>query len=110
MVGNLVTGSRRCRTVFVIWGLIGLAFWPTLLGAALIYCGTLWFFDRMAWLLGTCTRGRSIALCHWSPFPPMQNPKVVRTDRSRKRARVSRAECRPARDIPVLSRRSASRV
>ena len=37
-------------TVFVVWGLIELAIWPTALGAALIYCGKLWFLDRMAWL------------------------------------------------------------
>ncbi len=44
---NAITGVG---TVFVTWGLIGLAFWPTMLGAALIYCGKLWFLDRMAWL------------------------------------------------------------
>ena len=37
-------------TVFVVLGLIELAVWPTVLGAALIYCGKLWFLDRMAWL------------------------------------------------------------
>jgi Family of unknown function (DUF6653) len=37
-------------TVFCVWGLIDLAFWPTLLGAVLIYCGKLWFLDRMTWL------------------------------------------------------------
>ncbi len=34
----------------MVWGLVALALWPTILGAALIYCGKLWFLDRMAWL------------------------------------------------------------
>jgi len=44
---NAITGLGG---VLVIWGLIGLAVWPTLLGAVLICCGKLWFLDRMAWL------------------------------------------------------------
>ncbi|MBO9998272.1 MAG: hypothetical protein J7641_04560 [Cyanobacteria bacterium SID2] len=36
--------------VFVIWGSIELDLWITLFGAALVYCGKLWFLDRMVWL------------------------------------------------------------
>jgi hypothetical protein len=39
-IGNLV----------VIWGVVRLAIWPTLFGAALAYAGKLWFLDRMVWL------------------------------------------------------------
>ena len=35
---------------FVIWGLIALDIWPTLLGLALVTLGKLWFLDRMVWL------------------------------------------------------------
>jgi Family of unknown function (DUF6653) len=44
---NCVTATG---TIFVIWGLVALAIWPTLLGASLIYSGKLWFLDRMVWL------------------------------------------------------------
>jgi hypothetical protein len=37
-------------TVFLIWGLIALEVWPTLLGTAIVYLGKLWFVDRMVWL------------------------------------------------------------
>ena len=36
--------------VFLIWGLIALDIWPTLLGTAIAYLGKLWFVDRMVWL------------------------------------------------------------
>jgi uncharacterized protein DUF6653 len=44
---NVVTGAG---TILVVWGLVTLAVWPTLLGSVLIYCGKLWFLDRMVWL------------------------------------------------------------
>jgi len=47
---HVLNAITAIGSVFVVWGLIRLAFWPTLLGAALIYCGKLWFLDRMAWL------------------------------------------------------------
>ncbi len=47
---NVLNGVTAIGSVFVIWGLVTLDFWPTLLGAALIFCGKLWFLDRMVWL------------------------------------------------------------
>jgi hypothetical protein len=44
---NVVTAVG---TAFVVWGLVTLAVWPTLLGSVLVYCGMLWFLDRMVWL------------------------------------------------------------
>lgn len=47
---HVLNSITAIGTVFVVWGLVALAVWPTLLGVALIYCGKLWFLDRMAWL------------------------------------------------------------
>ena len=47
---HLLNGITAVGTIFVVTGLVRLAFWPTLLGAVLIYCGKLWFLDRMVWL------------------------------------------------------------
>lgn len=37
-------------TVFIVWGLIALAPWPTFLGLTITYAGKFWFLDRMVWL------------------------------------------------------------
>jgi hypothetical protein len=34
----------------LIWGLVDLSIWPTLLGVVLVYLGKLWFIDRMVWI------------------------------------------------------------
>lgn len=34
----------------LIWGLIALNVWSTVLGTVIIYLGKLWFVDRMVWL------------------------------------------------------------
>lgn len=47
---HVLTGVTAIGTAFVVWGLVALEIWPTLLGAVLIYCGKLWFLDRMVWL------------------------------------------------------------
>ena len=44
---NAVTGIGN---LVVIWGVVQLAIWPTIFGAALAYIGKLWFLDRMVWL------------------------------------------------------------
>lgn len=44
---NLFSGIG---TVFIIWGLIALAPWPTGLGLVITYAGKFWFLDRMVWL------------------------------------------------------------
>lgn len=49
-VPNILTSVSALGMVFVIWGLVVLHIWSTLLGTALIYLGKLWFVDRMVWL------------------------------------------------------------
>jgi hypothetical protein len=36
--------------LFVFWGVFAFDLWPTVFGMALVYCGKLWFLDRMVWL------------------------------------------------------------
>jgi len=36
--------------LFVIWGVLFFEIWPLLVGLSLVYCGKLWFLDRMVWL------------------------------------------------------------
>jgi len=50
IVPHVLNGVTAVGAAFVLWGLIRLAVWPTLLGSVLIYCGKLWFLDRMVWL------------------------------------------------------------
>lgn len=47
---NILNTVSGIGTLFVIWGVVRLAVWPTLFGAALVYAGKLWFLDRMVWL------------------------------------------------------------
>ena len=47
---HVLNGVTAIGTAFVVWGLVALEVWPTLLGSILIYCGKLWFLDRMVWL------------------------------------------------------------
>jgi len=44
---NLVAGVGA---LFVIWSVYSLEIWSLLLGFSLVYCGKLWFLDRMVWL------------------------------------------------------------
>lgn len=50
VVPHVLNGVTAVGAAFVVWGLVRLAVWPTLLGSVLIYCGKLWFLDRMVWL------------------------------------------------------------
>ena len=50
VVPHVLNVITAVGTAFVVWGLVTLALWPTLLGSVLIYCGKLWFLDRMVWL------------------------------------------------------------
>jgi hypothetical protein len=50
VVPHVLNAVTAVGTVFTVWGLVTLAVWPTLLGSVLIYCGKLWFLDRMVWL------------------------------------------------------------
>lgn len=47
---HLLTAVSALGLPFLLWGLYALAIWPTLLGAAFIYLGKMWFVDRMVWL------------------------------------------------------------
>ena len=47
---NILTMISASGFVPLAWGLIALAFWPTIFGVALTALGKLWFVDRMVWL------------------------------------------------------------
>lgn len=49
-VPNVLSIVAALGAVPIIWGVVTLAVWPTLFGAALIYLAKLWFIDRMVWL------------------------------------------------------------
>lgn len=49
-VPHLLTVVSSIGMLFVIFGVATFSIWATLLGCALVYCGKLWFCDRMAWL------------------------------------------------------------
>jgi hypothetical protein len=55
-VPNILNTVSGIGTLVVIWGVVQLAVWPTLCGAALVYAGKLWFLDRMVWLYEDVTR------------------------------------------------------
>jgi hypothetical protein len=46
----LLSGVAGIGTLFVIWGVFAFDLWASVFGMALVYCGKLWFLDRMAWL------------------------------------------------------------
>jgi hypothetical protein len=47
---NVLNTISGIGMLFVLWGVVQLAIWPTLFGAILNYAGKLWFLDRMVWL------------------------------------------------------------
>jgi hypothetical protein len=47
---NILSGVSGIGMLFVLWGVLMFDLWPTVFGMALVYCGKLWFLDRMAWL------------------------------------------------------------
>jgi hypothetical protein len=49
-VPNLLSGLASLGLPFIVWGLIRLEFWPTLVGILFTYAGKVWFLDRMVWL------------------------------------------------------------
>jgi hypothetical protein len=49
-VPNILSVIAALGMVFVFWGVLTLDIWPTVLGMVLVYCGKLWFLDRMVWL------------------------------------------------------------
>jgi hypothetical protein len=50
LVPNLLSALSLAGGVVLVWGLVVLRPWPTLLGLAVAMLGKLWFLDRMAWL------------------------------------------------------------
>jgi hypothetical protein len=50
LLPNVLNGVNGIGSLFVGWGVVQLAVWPTLFGAVLIYAGKLWYLDRMVWL------------------------------------------------------------
>jgi hypothetical protein len=47
---NVLSAVAALGAILVVVGVVLLELWPTLLGAALVYAGKLWFLDRMVWL------------------------------------------------------------
>ena len=47
---HILTSVAALGSLIVIAGVVMLHLWLTLLGAALVYAGKLWFLDRMVWL------------------------------------------------------------
>ncbi|MBW4554359.1 MAG: hypothetical protein KME59_00170 [Trichormus sp. ATA11-4-KO1] len=49
-VPNILSAISALGGVLVIWGLVTLNIWITLLGTTSHYSGKLWYLDRMVWL------------------------------------------------------------
>ena len=49
-VPHVLNAVAGVGMLFVLAGVVRLALWPTLFGAALVYAGKLWYLDRMVWL------------------------------------------------------------
>jgi len=49
-VPNILSAVSGIGMLFVLWGVFTFDLWPTVFGMALVYCGKLWFLDRMVWL------------------------------------------------------------
>ena len=49
-IPHLINVGSVIGMVFLIWGLIALDVWMTLLATVIVQLGKLWFIDRMVWL------------------------------------------------------------
>ena len=49
-IPHLINVGSVIGMVFLIWGLITLDVWMTLLATVIVQLGKLWFIDRMVWL------------------------------------------------------------
>lgn len=50
LIPNILSAISATGLLFVFFGLLVFGIWPALFGILLIYCGKLWFLDRMVWL------------------------------------------------------------
>ena len=50
IVPNILSAVSGTGMLFVLWGVLMFDLWPAVFGMALVYCGKLWFLDRMVWL------------------------------------------------------------
>lgn len=50
IVPNILSVVSGIGMLAVLWGVLVFGLWPILFGMALVYCGKLWFLDRMVWL------------------------------------------------------------
>jgi|WetSurMetagenome_2_1015567.scaffolds.fasta_scaffold215191_2 hypothetical protein len=49
-VPDILSAVSGAGMLVVLWGILVFEVWPTLFGMALVYCGKVWFMDRMVWL------------------------------------------------------------
>ena len=47
---NILSVISGLGMLFVLFGVLMFDLWPAVFGMALVYCGKLWFLDRMVWL------------------------------------------------------------
>jgi hypothetical protein len=50
IVPSILSVVSFAGIIFVAWGVFFFDPWPALFGMTLVYCGKLWYLDRMAWL------------------------------------------------------------
>ena len=49
-VPNILSAISGTGMLFVVWGVLVFDVWPTIVGMVAVYCGKIWFLDRMVWL------------------------------------------------------------
>jgi hypothetical protein len=47
---QVLSGVALAGLALMVWGVVVLAPWPTLMGMVVVLLGKLWFIDRMVWL------------------------------------------------------------
>jgi hypothetical protein len=69
---NILSGVAGIGMLFVFWGLLLLEPWPAAFGMALVYCGKLWFLDRMVWLWEDMHDTTEEYRSWWIPVPEVR--------------------------------------
>ena len=49
-VPNILSAVAGAGMLVVFWGILFYDLWPVVSGMALVYCGKLWYLDRMVWI------------------------------------------------------------